>query len=164
MMNESMTGNHEHGKSRRAVGLVFLMLASLFVSAVPYASASHTTQYAVQRDPLYISIGDLDCDGDNDIASGSGFGHFISFLYNDGDGGFADRQDVQISNNDSFRAGFRDVADGNRVEITDVDGDGVNDVIYYQQNVRFVGESFICLLYTSPSPRDQRGSRMPSSA
>ena len=24
--------------------------------------------------------------------------------------------------------------------------------------------SFVCLLYTSPSPRDQRGSRMPSSA
>ena len=27
-----------------------------------------------------------------------------------------------------------------------------------------VGDSFTCLLYTSPSPRDQRGSRMPSSA
>ena len=26
------------------------------------------------------------------------------------------------------------------------------------------GNSFTCLLYTSPSPRDQRGSRMPSSA
>ena len=26
------------------------------------------------------------------------------------------------------------------------------------------GQSMICLLYTSPSPRDQRGSRMPSSA
>ena len=26
------------------------------------------------------------------------------------------------------------------------------------------GEEWICLLYTSPSPRDQRGSRMPSSA
>ena len=26
------------------------------------------------------------------------------------------------------------------------------------------GETMICLLYTSPSPRDQRGSRMPSSA
>ena len=26
------------------------------------------------------------------------------------------------------------------------------------------GETYICLLYTSPSPRDQRGSRMPSSA
>lgn len=143
MMNVSTTGNHEFGKGRRAIGLIFLMLTSLFVSAVPYASASHTTQYAVQRDPLHITIGDLDCDGDNDIGSGSGFGHFISFLYNDGNGGFADRQDVQISNNDSYRAGFRDVADGNRVEIADVDGDDVNDVIYYQQNVRFVGESFI---------------------
>ena len=27
-----------------------------------------------------------------------------------------------------------------------------------------VGTYYICLLYTSPSPRDQRGSRMPSSA
>ena len=26
------------------------------------------------------------------------------------------------------------------------------------------GEYYVCLLYTSPSPRDQRGSRMPSSA
>ena len=26
------------------------------------------------------------------------------------------------------------------------------------------GEIYDCLLYTSPSPRDQRGSRMPSSA
>ena len=25
-------------------------------------------------------------------------------------------------------------------------------------------ENYTCLLYTSPSPRDQRGSRMPSSA
>ena len=25
-------------------------------------------------------------------------------------------------------------------------------------------ETLVCLLYTSPSPRDQRGSRMPSSA
>ena len=29
---------------------------------------------------------------------------------------------------------------------------------------RFVSECLPCLLYTSPSPRDQRGSRMPSSA
>ena len=27
-----------------------------------------------------------------------------------------------------------------------------------------IGEATTCLLYTSPSPRDQRGSRMPSSA
>ena len=139
MMNDSKAEKNGLGKSRRAAGLVFLKLTSQFVSAVPYASASHTTQYGVQRDPLYISIGDLDCDGDNDIASGSGFGHFLSFLYNDGSGGFGDRQDVQISNNDSFRAGFRDVADGNRVEIADVDGDDVND---------------ICLLYTSDAADD----------
>ena len=29
---------------------------------------------------------------------------------------------------------------------------------------RFQAEVEVCLLYTSPSPRDQRGSRMPSSA
>ena len=27
-----------------------------------------------------------------------------------------------------------------------------------------LGQPYVCLLYTSPSPRDQRGSRMPSSA
>ena len=31
-------------------------------------------------------------------------------------------------------------------------------------NRRAVARDLICLLYTSPSPRDQRGSRMPSSA
>ena len=31
-------------------------------------------------------------------------------------------------------------------------------------DVSHMGEFMICLLYTSPSPRDQRGSRMPSSA
>ena len=29
---------------------------------------------------------------------------------------------------------------------------------------QFTGKGRVCLLYTSPSPRDQRGSRMPSSA
>ena len=28
----------------------------------------------------------------------------------------------------------------------------------------FLNKPCVCLLYTSPSPRDQRGSRMPSSA
>ena len=32
------------------------------------------------------------------------------------------------------------------------------------KDCRFCGRSHDCLLYTSPSPRDQRGSRMPSSA
>ena len=35
----------------------------------------------------------------------------------------------------------------------------------YEENVFVIDSPFItCLLYTSPSPRDQRGSRMPSSA
>ena len=32
------------------------------------------------------------------------------------------------------------------------------------RNLTSTDAFFICLLYTSPSPRDQRGSRMPSSA
>ena len=32
------------------------------------------------------------------------------------------------------------------------------------RTVNLLDEAYICLLYTSPSPRDQRGSRMPSSA
>ena len=36
--------------------------------------------------------------------------------------------------------------------------------IKYDDKVSSVAKSLFCLLYTSPSPRDQRGSRMPSSA
>ena len=142
LYNQNNT-NYQSAKSRKALLLVCLFGSSLFVSVVPAVSASHMPQYAVQRDPSYISIGDLDCDGDNDIASASTMGLFITVLYNDGSGGFADRQDVFISNNDSRRAGFVDTADGTRVEVADIDGDGVNDLVYYQQNIRFVGESFV---------------------
>ena len=38
---------------------------------------------------------------------------------------------------------------------------GVSDVV---QDVLIEANRRLCLLYTSPSPRDQRGSRMPSSA
>ena len=37
----------------------------------------------------------------------------------------------------------------------------LNRINYFLSNVK---DNFSCLLYTSPSPRDQRGSRMPSSA
>ena len=45
----------------------------------------------------------------------------------------------------------------------------IHKVYYYQRNKIYCEKSeseqdIICLLYTSPSPRDQRGSRMPSSA
>ncbi len=138
-------------KSGKALTLVLLMISSTLVTLVPTVYGSHTTQYAVQRDPSAIAVGDLDCDGDNDIIAASTMGHFLSVLYNDGfgtsestpTGSFADRQDIYISNNETRRAGFRDTADGTRAEIADVDGDGINDIIYYQQNIRFVGESFV---------------------
>ena len=50
---------------------------------------------------------------------------------------------------------------------TELDGMSLRGLAIYQQlrTDYYVGaELLICLLYTSPSPRDQRGSRMPSSA
>ena len=45
-----------------------------------------------------------------------------------------------------------------------MDVDGL--IATFEKNVPYAnaGELIFCLLYTSPSPRDQRGSRMPSSA
>ena len=97
------TAQDRFREGRRALLLVFLLMAMPLASFVPAVSASHITQYAVQRDPSDIAVGDLDCDGDNDIVSASAMGHFITTLYNDGSGGFADRQDVFISNNNSQR-------------------------------------------------------------
>ena len=36
--------------------------------------------------------------------------------------------------------------------------------IYFEAKSEPIAGQYACLLYTSPSPRDQRGSRMPSSA
>ena len=51
----------------------------------------------------------------------------------------------------------------------DADGDGTdNDTITFDPSLAgqtiTLNSALPCLLYTSPSPRDQRGSRMPSSA
>jgi len=143
MLHTSESTRNRTKEGRKAVFMVLLMLTSLLVSLVPAVSASHITQYAVQRDPAHLSVGDLNCDGNNDILSVSVMGHYITALYNDGQGNFADRQDVFISNNASQRAGFVDTANSVDAEIADIDGDGVNDIVYYQENIRFVGESFV---------------------
>ena len=44
------------------------------------------------------------------------------------------------------------------------DGDWFHYSIDYRIGTRYMGEFISCLLYTSPSPRDKRQSRMPSSA
>ena len=58
------------------------------------------------------------------------------------------------------------------VELRDGDksrylGKGVQNACANVEDIireHLIGELVFCLLYTSPSPRDQRGSRMPSSA
>ena len=53
------------------------------------------------------------------------------------------------------------------VNITDSSERWATDEAYVKVNcdaTSFIGDVGCCLLYTSPSPRDQRGSRMPSSA
>ena len=49
-----------------------------------------------------------------------------------------------------------------RKKISRAELDGMN--IPQKQKDALVRQGLVCLLYTSPSPRDQRGSRMPSSA
>ena len=44
------------------------------------------------------------------------------------------------------------------------DGQGFYRVVRPDNDPRNMGMSLICLLYTSPSPRDRQKSRMPSSA
>ena len=61
---------------------------------------------------------------------------------------------VDPLNNRAYYSTYNDMVDiaaPGGTSGTDVNGDGQGDGIF-------------CLLYTSPSPRDQRGSRMPSSA
>ena len=45
-----------------------------------------------------------------------------------------------------------------------MDGVGFGSCIFDVRNSDISGGYYICLLYTSPSPRDISGSRMPSSA
>ena len=40
----------------------------------------------------------------------------------------------------------------------------ISDILVHLQREKSIGDDMVCLLYTSPSPRDQRGSRIPASA
>ena len=50
------------------------------------------------------------------------------------------------------------------IVLSDVDLASATESLIIGFNVRPDSQARNCLLYTSPSPRDQRGSRMPSSA
>ena len=51
-----------------------------------------------------------------------------------------------------------------KVRIRAVGEEVLRSVTTGQQVIKIVNDVLICLLYTSPSPRDKRQSRMPSSA
>ena len=56
---------------------------------------------------------------------------------------------------------------GKNLTLSDAKGDVGTLVIFSCNTCPWVikwEDRYVCLLYTSPSPRDQRGSRMPSSA
>ena len=55
-------------------------------------------------------------------------------------------------------------ADGNPVDIRGVGLDSADYLLAFRKYKDSIGEFAVCLLYTSPSPRDRTRSRMPSSA
>jgi hypothetical protein len=118
----------------KALSLVVLMLLSTSLAAMDVA-ASNSKQYPVTRNPLDLATGDFDCDGDDDIVTASEMGNFLSILWNDG-GTYQERSDIWIVNNQSRRAGFTDIADVGNVETGDIDGDGNDDIVFYQGNIQ----------------------------
>ena len=140
-------GKTKGNENRRvkAITLVVMMVSMTMLSLIPAASASQITQYAVQRDPHYVDTGDLDCDGDNDIVASSSMGFYLTSMFNDGSGGFPDRQDIFIAGGvgDSQRQNIFQTANSQQIQIADIDGDQMPDIVYFQENVRFVGETFV---------------------
>ena len=63
---------------------------------------------------------------------------------------------------DKERGSLSEAVDSSTIEFKDTN-QGI-EVLAYAATARALGLSNSCLLYTSPSPRDKRQSRMPSSA
>ena len=133
--------------------------------------------------PRFVAIDDFNMDGIIDLAVANEGSGDVSILLGAGNGTFAPQQ--------TFTAGGRD-GDASSVTTGDFNGDGLADVATSSFETGFVSvllgsgngifsaqQSFGagtrsrsviaddldgCLLYTSPSPRDKRQSRMPSSA
>ena len=106
---------------------------------------------------LIPRIADVNSDGQNDVVlvrSGSRTGAALT-VYSLTQTG-TDKQLTELAATPAIGTANRWLAP---IGVADFNNDGVQDVAYVQ--TPHIGG---CLLYTSPSPRDQRGSRMPSSA
>ena len=127
------------------------------------------------------SAGDVNGDGFEDVIIGASSADpngnsraGESYVVFGAAGGFAPSMSLAaLDGTNGFRLDGIDAGDLSGTSVSsagDVNGDGFDDIIIGafggDPNGNFnVGESYVaCLLYTSPSPRDQRGSRMPSSA
>ena len=106
---------------------------------------------------IAVKTGDINGDGHLDLVLANRNNQPNAWLINDGSLNF----DQQIK--------FGDPQSQTRaVAVGDFDADG--DLDWATANIKQPNRVFLgdgkggCLLYTSPSPRDQRGSRMPSSA
>ena len=85
-------------------------------------------------------------------------------------------EDGKLDEKEMTHLGRADAGKLERYLEADVDGDGVlsnnelrlaeegEDQFARLKTLRKIKEAYVCLLYTSPSPRDKRQSRMPSSA
>ena len=150
----------------------FILIGCVFSYS---AAAQQFTEQSSTRFPApalseysnQITVGDIDNDGDLDLIFANGGNFFTQgppqmqrVFVNDGTGNFTDESMTRLN--------FIGLCRG--TEMGDIDGDGDLDLIFSQDFQRQPalfendGSGFFCLLYTSPSPRDQRGSRMPSSA
>ena len=57
-------------------------------------------------------------------------------------------------------AGLESISSGD----ISIEGNVINNIHPRDRDIAMVFQNYACLLYTSPSPRDKRQSRMPSSA
>ena len=111
----------------------------------------------------------MDGDGDLDIVSASQLDNTIAWYENDGNA------------DPTWTAADIATTEGGNpsgVFVADMDGDGDMDIVSanliwdvygdtsvaWYENDGNADPTWTCLLYTSPSPRDKRQSRMPSSA
>ena len=70
----------------------------------------------------------------------------------------------KLPENITFFSNMEDLKDSDSKGYLIITNDQISDENVLKNSVVYRVPNLVCLLYTSPSPRDQRGSRMPSSA